>query len=471
MLFDTLPENALDNIVRFFSGAPRAENWAAAVNLADILTLYGVDGALALFLLSRFTGVFLAHDVDISIVRAPATTVEYLGLPKGAVVTSEANALQKLPASALKCIETLIFVAPFSVALLEQCPNIRSLVLAGADEPPVEWAKNIGHKLTSLELCSDVRLMDCTNLHQITLNFVCRNDENHNVNRAMFWENLGHKLEKLSIVVAENNEGEISLVEKYCRNIKWIRATGTHRAANERISECIASYGKQLEYAYLWDMTSAQLSRIKSACPAARFAACVMGGDLRSSLDILGDQLKEISAKFAPNWTEEEGEVLLSTVHWDASRDLREASFFGELSISDIRTFMQAPKPLLTYLELKLRPENDAANAIISAIARGTSALKNIVLRCQAPPPGAFRELISTNKALSDVTSRFYGTLTDDRIFEILEELFECTTLRKIEINYDSDMIYRFCPRIDSLCQSVRHRRVVVYVCGCYYLK
>lgn len=54
---DNIPENALDNIMRFFSRSPRAENCLNHTSLVRIYGLYDVQGELGRFLLVRFTGV------------------------------------------------------------------------------------------------------------------------------------------------------------------------------------------------------------------------------------------------------------------------------------------------------------------------------------------------------------------------------------------------------------------------------
>lgn len=105
------------------------------------------------------------------------------------------------------------------------------------------------------------------------------------------------------------------------------------------------------------------------------------GRRFKVSLNILGPKLEEISVKFVMNWSEKEEMPL----EWHVNRNLRSASFFGELRISDIRGVLQSPKPLLASLDLKLRPENNDAKEIIALDAAGTVH-------------GAFRKLIARNK-------------------------------------------------------------------------
>lgn len=64
LYFDVIPENALENIIRFFSRWPRVKNWPNHTRLEDVYGLYEVEGELGRFLLARFTGVHVATTRD-----------------------------------------------------------------------------------------------------------------------------------------------------------------------------------------------------------------------------------------------------------------------------------------------------------------------------------------------------------------------------------------------------------------------
>jgi len=59
LYFDILPENAISNVVRFLSEAPRAETWADYIDLVDISGLYDVKGELGAFMLTLCTALRL----------------------------------------------------------------------------------------------------------------------------------------------------------------------------------------------------------------------------------------------------------------------------------------------------------------------------------------------------------------------------------------------------------------------------
>jgi len=57
LYFDTLPENPLDNIVRFLSDSPRAHDYSAYIR--NIFPLYAVKGDFAVFIRARFSALTL----------------------------------------------------------------------------------------------------------------------------------------------------------------------------------------------------------------------------------------------------------------------------------------------------------------------------------------------------------------------------------------------------------------------------
>lgn len=54
LLFDTLPEEILNGVLRFLSLLPRTVNWDKHMPLSNVVEIYRVHGGLGTYLNSRF---------------------------------------------------------------------------------------------------------------------------------------------------------------------------------------------------------------------------------------------------------------------------------------------------------------------------------------------------------------------------------------------------------------------------------
>ena len=57
--FDTLAQDALENLLRWLSGRPRDEKWAAFIEVDDLSMVMHVDGDLGTLARTQFSGVFI----------------------------------------------------------------------------------------------------------------------------------------------------------------------------------------------------------------------------------------------------------------------------------------------------------------------------------------------------------------------------------------------------------------------------
>jgi len=61
---DSVPEELLDNVLRFFSRIPATRKWEAHIPLQDIVHLYGIVGGLGNVLKRRFHTLCISRTID-----------------------------------------------------------------------------------------------------------------------------------------------------------------------------------------------------------------------------------------------------------------------------------------------------------------------------------------------------------------------------------------------------------------------
>ena len=82
--------------------------------------------------------------------------------------------------------------------------------------------------------------------------------------RSDLWKKVGGTLEKLTVHFMFSASTEIRIIQQQCRKIRWIHITDWE-PVSPAVAGCIVSYGEQLEYAFLEDMSQGQLEPIITA--------------------------------------------------------------------------------------------------------------------------------------------------------------------------------------------------------------
>lgn len=240
--FDILPENALDNIVRFFSDSPRAENWPNHASLDHIYDLFDVQGELGRFLFGRFSGVlvFPAYVESMDLDRTSLAN-------EGIIACTEEFLLKILSSFETIIVENSAYHEEplmFNLELLlKQWPDLRCLMLVPLDFYQTYWLKILGENLDTLHVsgCSLTSMMEiaihCVNLRVLYMEKVRWSG----IDPQKFWEALGENLETISAHVCSEFGGHTHSITKHCPKIKRLELSGK----DDGIPKCIAFYGEQ----------------------------------------------------------------------------------------------------------------------------------------------------------------------------------------------------------------------------------
>lgn len=181
---DTIPENALENMVRLLSPAPRAKDWQTYIRVGDLVPLYDVgSGVFGDFLCRRFNTLYAApsnHQYfdtkqifnsnlgpDKRILRADFD-VPYVDRTQQLLRVYTLQPALGLTLKAGKSLHTLIaddyeFNILNTAHLLDyiatECPNVRSLSIVCEGIPTdqfkqdtFEWLCRFGERLACLEV-------------------------------------------------------------------------------------------------------------------------------------------------------------------------------------------------------------------------------------------------------------------------------------------------------------------------------
>lgn len=455
LFFDILPENTLDNIVRFFSRSPRAVNWENHTYLEDIYDLYDVEGELGGFLSGRFTGVNVIDEVQQPIyISGPI-------LEKEAIIASTAPFLLKLCSSGrvVPSFQTLI-LGYLLFEDEERAPSTPVSVHEDRRRCLEKFGESVVSLYISASLVREIRAY-CTNLRHLYLS----GSMLYKTDLRMFWESVGNHLETISA----RDVSQPSLIADYCPNIKHLEIL---RSANPTgVSKCIASYGEQIKTAKILISTESDLRLIQSACPNARLSIIAYSQEnLRLALDVFGRQLGSVELYF---YQDEE-----QYADWTSCTNIESVKFDRYPSFATIRGFMAKPKSLLKSIVLYLRPEkedNGDWKSLIPLIARGTGALEKFKLMCPEPSPGMFNTLVERNKTLSYVQVSFDCVLPDVKKVDVMGTFVKCPALKKLDLDDADSMVdiedTNLKTRIEDLLRPVRHRRVRITAFGAVYFE
>jgi len=478
LYFDRLPENALDNIVRFFSASPRAHNWPNFTQLENVHGLYDVHGEMGRFMLGRFTGVHVTRDF-----RRNNMDLNHLGVSNEGIIACANVFLMKLASSGrvIPSFQTLVVGAlqykdearDYNLdSLSKQWPNICCLLFASRHVYQGQWLTIFGKNLATLYARNPN--MDipnhCTNLRHLYL----RNNTWRGINRRMFWERIGKNLETISAHFFRE-VGYAEHLTKYCPKIKRLDITGDiDRLVWEQdvIAKCIASYGEQIEHAEINFTSESDLKLVKSACPNCNFSIRVSNKhELRMTLAILGHQLKAVEvACFDGSLSHDE-----PPADWNSCTNIESVKADGyKTTVSEIRCLMEKPKSLLKCIDLKLRCENEELKEIITLIAGGTGALKSLTLTCPDPAPDTFNMLVRRNPGLLYVKIGFASVLHEVKKIAVIEAFLKSPSLKKLKLD-DRDSLSDVresspIPGIEDIRRSLRYRPICISAFDSFFL-
>jgi len=444
----------MENIVRYLSDSPRAENWSVHLEVDYIFELYSVQGQLSAFLHSRFTRLYLHTGTLID--------VNDLVLGKELVISCRIESVLDWPQHLGQHFHTIIIGSSFYFSkqvyqqagfLSNRCPNITSLYMRCDGAHGRIWVRAFGANVTKIHVETGHRLREiaefCPKLLEITLAKPSWCDHESEA----FWRKVGKTVEKISTVFMTGGSKEIDLIETHCRKIKHANFTMINCGLNERISKCLASFGGQLEQATVQFMSKEQLERVRAACPNARLNLIISAPDQY----IEDDQLGEVEVRFKASSSN-------TTADWRECTKIEKVQFTGEVSTADVRAVFKKKKPQLKYIAFTVGRDSEDLEEIISLIAHGTGRLETLHVIGPKPRHGIFDELVEKNKHLSWVRFYSYEHLAVRGTVDILKSFLKSPSLARMEL-FDGRLgLATEFPK--AISHANRFRRVCISIAG-----
>jgi len=468
--FDGLSQDILENILRLFSESPRAEKWENHLTLTEIVNLHEAGGALEQFIPTLCAALRL-DDKDIYHYRPPQ---DERTRTIGCQPQSLAYLSRRLPKKVTEALRVLTIhndrvdrdVAKPIRIIHSKCNNIHELVLGFGLLEPGEWVKKLGSGLETLRCISYFCNIGkyCPNLLHLYLyylpNYYCETEA---------WRQFCKKLETLSVFYPTDAIQVVKYVEKYCRKIKQLELSGQNEDVREAISKCIASYGTQLMCFRAYMFSSAQLLRVKKACPNTSVELVANGDMVERSAKIVGKELKEISVRALQTYQGGEN----SDVFKDCI-NIEKAKFCSLVYTPVIQCVFKQPKYHLRSLEISFEGlELEKFEKVVGVIAKGSGGLEEFMFICKEIKKGLFTDLIARNKSIKNIAVILQNSLAkNDVAFELVKSFLEALKIKKIKIDLrGTNNGEGPIGDIAEICQKQELRRVCVSVFDIDYLK
>lgn len=440
---DMLPTEVVDNVFRFFSRLPVAEQWENHIPLKDVVELYRFGGAFIRLFVNRFRTLCISRTIDCwdenkifkwKLRRERMLWTNNINVAHDFVLAGGGESLRTLIVG-----RDMYYEYRDGTALVDsfhaRCPNLASLSI---QEKGCVWTSRFGEQVKTIEIwTSSSRSIShyCTNLRELTVMF-----SQKLLPGTKLWENIGPSLETLTIAYNEMLSREIGKIELHCRNIRRISIGDVSRDGKTSLSKLLASYGDQLQLAEIPCLNEVQWNSVMSVCTKARFHVAALGlsvldpYSLLPSLNIVGLQLEKVRVGgriFAGNITE-------FSHAWSKCDNLRELHIQVP-NTEHIRAVFSTPKPQLKKMHLDFSFFDDFMDdnemiQVMKIISSGTKAVEAFSLTCSSYRDfswdclGSFFEL--KKSSLSYVSLPFrYG---DEEIADILEILLGASVLKEI---------------------------------------
>jgi len=204
---DSFPKEILENVLRFFSRLPRAEDWVPHIPLDSIIELYGVTGRLGEFMKPRFNTLCISKSFKSNYEienchwkkrKGPMLWTKDLDVARRFVLAGGGQSLHTVIVGREMYNEDLgIEIAD---DFLRNCPNVKSLSI---EDKKGDWLKRFGGQLEHLDIItgSSVAIAEnCTNLRELGLSLDDLGaDDDSMLDEFYIWADIGGNLECLTL--------------------------------------------------------------------------------------------------------------------------------------------------------------------------------------------------------------------------------------------------------------------------------
>lgn len=443
LFFDIMPQETLDNVLRFFSDLPHAVHWSKHIPLSYITPLYRVRGGLGVFINTRFRTLCISCTMD-----CPHERIFYKWkVPNESILCTyyAEDALDFVLGGGGQSLHTLIIANSKYDVIIEEfhraCPNVRSLSVV---ENIGKWSSMFAPQLEKLEVARwrpfGFIPKHCSSLLELIFHYKGTFGLPYLDISAFDWGNMSGKLESLVLTMIIISEDGLKNIQKQCKNLKYIDIRSSSEFALH-IAEFIASYGKQLDLVCIYDMPEIALKHVFDKCANARFhLETTWYIHLPSMLRILEPRLEKV--KF------EHKEEVIDVREWISAWNL-----CSNLKVLDVtyptvemlRSIMATPKYLLKeirinsihYGEPEDSEEDPDVETVWNIISKGTKHLEFLEFIDVGIHSIALNKLIDKNKSNMRSINIFCFNLgiSNSDVDEITGKLIDCPLLQDISMS------------------------------------
>lgn len=456
VLFDTLPDGVVENILRCLSEYPTIKDWRLYMDPELTDELCDVDGSFSDAIYTLGTTLTLGNpstkdmhfrfDSFVTCIDDSCGGVHQRRLVGNNVIFID-KAISRVGASFTTISVSQKYFEMHSVAnvlpyLVQACLNVCGLEIASPFELR-PWTDAFGNGLKYLK-CDDMP------------------------RDIQIWDKIGPTLEVLIVNKVIGSTITIKTIQTFCRMLRHIDVSMTGCETRAWYT-MLTSYGPQLEFATILDTENRYVVPLLCACTNARFVVDV-GCPSHELLNFLKHQLVGVRELYS---RQESTPFDGWASAWDSCYNLEILKVIS-YNRDDIRAIMNDGKRNLRHLSIYI--ELGTPKEIMDAFACKTGALEylDIVVKCRRVSISidTFDNLVHKNKALSWVNVYISNKDSGDQrlIHQLVTCFLKAPRLALLDIQSEfGDGVLR--PALVDLCVRHRKRRLFVKVLGQIYLK
>lgn len=444
LFFDDLPKEVLVDMIELVlkssSRLPNNSNWENHISLSDVTKLFGVKGGgdFRAALKGRFKTLCISNfnncqresdDYKWKVKDGPMLWTNDINTAHAFVTAGGGQSLQNIIIG-INMYDPHFHGIGMANDFLEHCPKVTALSIV--EEEPV-WISRFGAKLDSLEISTGDHLNIPKYCHQLKhLTFHSYRPWNPYLSALHSLSLCGNSaatLQSLTVTGFYLPVEQILDIETRCRNLKRVRIQAIKDDEKLAVANLLASYGDGLEWAYVRDLSTAQLQRVVDSCENARFHLNIVNYDTGlTAISIIADKLQSLSVNVGAY----DGALPAFGPAWLTCGNLEELNIVGCRN-EHMQAIMAAPKHKLKALNITIfesAREFDVRN-IMESCAAGTCALEKLVFNACRMPTDALDKLVKNNKSLANVVL-LYDTKIVVKMTEILNSCIKSPSLSEI---------------------------------------
>lgn len=420
--FDTLPGEVFEAVIFFLNRLPNARKWESYFQLLDIINLYAISGEFGSFLRGRFTTLCISEDINCTgehFLSSSRRRAE----PEPTLWTKDISAARSFVlGGGGESIRTLIIGrnmydeardgASLVDDFLNACPNVSSMSVI--EEYGSSWISKFGKQLEEAEIAGKTipKIPPyCPNLRKLTLYSMY-----YDINMPDLWWRIGRNLTSLTIRGVYYEICDIGDIEMHCRNLTRVSIQGSMDEEGKDVANLLVSYGEQLEFADLYELSEGALVDVAASCRTARFRIWNnRQGISLAALNAVSTRMEKITM----NRFEIAGDATEWKHSWGKCVNLRQ--FRGRIcTIEHLKVMMVTRREHLQDLDITASADLDVAKEMVDICTRGKHGADQFVFRVPDTYQEYLEKYIENNNYSPSITIIGYDCPYRDSFFKIL---------------------------------------------------